>query len=91
MTKSPPSETATLSLMPIQLPPSLQRERHTVDKEVEWARSLMPEQRLAAVFALSRDALTLLAMNEQREKILAMRDPVPESTRLALRRLRQRR
>ncbi len=74
--------------MPIALPPSLDKERHPVGEEVAWARSLSPEQRLGVVALLCRDVMTLLAMNEKRERVLAWRDPVPESTRRALARLR---
>ena len=76
--------------MPITLPPSLRKERHTLQEEVAWARSLSPEQRLAVTAMLCRDAVTLLQMNPNRDRVLALRDPVPESTRRALARLRQR-
>ena len=70
------------------LPPSLQRERHPLSEEVAWAKQLTPEERLAVVAALCRDTITLLQMNDRRDLILAMRDPVPESTVRAFARLR---
>lgn len=74
--------------MPVVLPPSLRKDLHPVRDEAAWARSLTPEQRLRVVAALCRDALTLLNMNPQRDRILAMRDPLPASTVAALKRLR---
>lgn len=76
--------------MPIALPPSLRRELHPVEDEVAWARALAPEERLAIVAALSRDAVALLNMNPRREAVLARRDPLPASTVAALARLRGR-
>jgi hypothetical protein len=74
--------------MRITLPPSLDRQRHTLDEEVAWARSLTLEQRLEAVASACRSAAALLAMNPRREQVLALREPVPESTRELFRRLR---
>ena len=70
------------------LPPSLQKGRHSVAEEVAWAKQLTPEERLRVLAALCRDVVALLQMNERRDVILASRDPVPESTRRALARLR---
>ena len=74
--------------MPMVLPPSLRKELHPIEEEVAWARTLTPEQRLAAVAALCRDNLALLNMNPRREAVLALRDPLPDSTVRALARLR---
>ena len=74
----------------IRLPPSLDKMRHTLDEEVERARGLTPDQRLAVTALLCRDAMALLAVNSKRDRVLARRDPVPESTRRALARLRVR-
>lgn len=76
--------------MPISLPPSLRKERHTIREEVAWARGLTPEERLTVTAMLCRDAVTLLQMNPMRERVLTLRDPLPESTRRALARLRRR-
>jgi hypothetical protein len=73
--------------MAFVLPPSLRRELHTVEDEVAWARGLTPEERLRVVAAVCRDAVTLLNMNPEAERVLALRDPVPASTAAALRRL----
>jgi hypothetical protein len=73
----------------IALPPSLRKERHSVAAEVSWAKQLTPPERLAVVALLCRDAVTLLQMNPKADQVLAMRDPVPESTKRALARLRR--
>jgi len=76
--------------MPISLPPSLRKERHTIREEVAWAKGLSPEERLQVLASLCRDAVLLLQMNPKRDRILAARDPLPESSRRALARLRRR-
>lgn len=73
--------------MAFELPPSLDASRHTVAEEVAYARSLTPEQRLEVVARVCRAAAALLAMHPKRERVLALRDPVPESTRIAWKRL----
>ena len=70
------------------LPPSLRKEIHPLEEEVAWARGQSPEQRLRVVAALCRDTIALLNMNPNRDAVLAMRDPLPESTVRALARLR---
>jgi len=74
----------------VHLPPSLDRDRHPITEEVAWARSLSPEQRLDAVAAVCRSTLHILNMHPKRDTVLALRDPVPDSTRRALKRLRTR-
>ena len=59
-----------------------------MQSSVAWARSLTPEERLAVVALLCRDVITLLSMNDKRDRVLASRDLVPESTRRAFARLR---
>lgn len=76
--------------MRITLPASLRKERHTLQEEVAWARGLSPEERLAVTASLCRDVVTLLRMNIKRDRVLALRDPCPESTRRALARLHRR-
>lgn len=73
--------------MPIDLPPSLDASRHPLAEEVAFAKSLTPEQRLAVVAQVCRAAWTLLSMHPKRDRVLALRDPVPESTRIAWKRL----
>ncbi len=70
--------------MRITLPASLRKERHTLEKEVAWAKALSPEERLAVTALLCRDVVTLLQMNPKRDRVLALQDPLPESTRRAL-------
>ena len=74
--------------MAIELPPSLDPRRHPLDEEVAPARAMTPEERLVVVASVCRAAMLVLRMHPKRERVLAMRDPVPESTRAALRRLR---
>ena len=75
--------------MRISLPRSLQKELHPVEDEVAFARSLTPEERLHLVALACRASLKILQLNEQREKVLEMRDPLPVSTLIALERLRK--
>ena len=75
--------------MRITLPPSLRKDLHTISEEVAWAKGLSPEQRLAVTALLCRDVVALLQLNPKRDRVLALRDPLPESTRRALARLRR--
>jgi hypothetical protein len=74
--------------MALVLPPSLDKDRHPITEEVAYARSLGPEGRLRLTAMVCRSALRVLNMHPKRDRVLALRDPVPESTRVALRRLR---
>ena len=71
----------------MKLPPSLDKDRHPLE-EVAHARSLAREGRLRLVASVCRSALRVLNMHPERDRVLATRDEVPESTRIALRRLR---
>ncbi len=51
-------------------------------------RGLTPEERVAIVAKVCRSALRVLSLNPKWEKVLATRDPVPQSTRQAWQRLR---
>ena len=75
--------------MSFKLPPSLDRNLHTLQQETAFARALTPEQRLAVVALVCRAAAQTLALNAKRELLLAYRDPLPASTLAALRRLLQ--
>jgi hypothetical protein len=77
--------------MNIVLPPSLDKDRHPTLEEVAYARSLTPEERLRVVASVCRSALAVLNVHPKRDRLLQMRDPVPASTREALRRLRAQR
>ena len=74
--------------MTLVLPPSLDKDRHPLEEEVAHARSLGTEDRLRLTARVCRAALRVLNMHPKRDRVLALRDAVPESTRLALRRLR---
>jgi hypothetical protein len=78
----------TLTPWRFALPPSLDKDRHTVAEEVAPVRALTPEQRLVLVASVCRSALALLNLNPKRDRLLALRDPVPASTRAAWKRLR---
>jgi len=71
-----------------RVPPALDKSLHTLREEVAYARALSPSQRLAIVAKVCRADMQVLAMNRHRERILASRDPAPQSTVAALRRLR---
>jgi hypothetical protein len=71
-----------------QLPPALDRERHGLDGETAFARTLTVRERVDIVALVCRATARELAMNPRRDALLAHRDPCPPSTRAALRRLR---
>lgn len=75
--------------MAIFLPPSLDKDHHPLAEEVAYARSLAPAERLRVVALVCRATLQALNLHSKRDRVLAMRDPLPASTREALRRLRQ--
>ena len=76
--------------MPFKLPPSLDRNLHTLERETAFAQALTPEQRVAVVALVCRAAMHVLALNTRAEQLLAQRDPLPASTLAALQRLRER-
>jgi len=75
--------------MPIVIPPSLDKEIQTLEKECAYAMSLTPEERLEVVAQCSAAAWSQVLAHTQRERLLASRDPLPESTLAALKRLRE--
>ncbi len=75
--------------MKTNLPPSLDKRRHSGDAEVAYARSLTPEERLRLVARVCRSTLHALRIHSKPEVVLATRDPLPDSTVRALRRLRR--
>jgi hypothetical protein len=74
----------------MQLPQSLDRRIHTVQREVEFARAMTPEERLQGVALACRAAIELLAYNAHAERILRSSDPLPHSSVSALNRLHER-
>lgn len=71
--------------------PGWAKRREAIDAdEARRLRDMTPVQRLELLRALCRDAARLLrAMpDDRRKRALEFRDPVPESTRAALARLR---
>lgn len=62
--------------------------RTSVEREAAPYRTLTPEQRWHATAAACRSAARQLAIREDRARLLEYRDPLPESSALALRRLR---
>lgn len=87
----PASLERTIVGMTMTLPPSLRKDLHTAEEDVAWARTLTPEQRLEVVASLCRDAMAILMLNPKSDRVLSVRDPLPESTVRALARLHQRR
>jgi hypothetical protein len=75
--------------MAFVLPPSLDKDVHSVEEEAAHARALTPEERLRLVALVCRSALQVLNLHPKRALVLRLRDPLPESTRVALRRLRE--
>jgi len=75
--------------MAIELPPSLDKAIHTLEKECAYAKSLTPQERLEVVAQCSAAAWSQVLAHTQRERLLALRDPLPESTLAALKRLRE--
>lgn len=73
--------------MPIELPPSLQRELHPVEEEVAETRGLSHEERLILLSMACRAAADLARSRPDAERVFAWRDPLPESSRLAFERM----
>jgi hypothetical protein len=71
-----------------ELPPWVVDNRTAVAREAQGFRALTPEQRWRAVAAACRGAARQLARRADRRRLLDYRDPLPESSVLALRRLR---
>jgi hypothetical protein len=71
-----------------QLPPWVTDNRTAVAREAAPYRDMSPEARWRATAAACRAAARQLAGRADRERILAFRDPLPESSRAALARLR---
>ena len=71
----------------IPLPPSLDKSLHTLDREVEAVAALSPEQRLNVLAGVCKTSLQILKLNKNKVKLLTHRDPWPESTIVALKRL----
>lgn len=72
-----------------QLPRWVVSNSESVRREAQPYRDLTVEQRLALVRRACADAMLLLAMRPDRERALEYPDPLPESTKRALARLRQ--
>lgn len=62
--------------------------RTAVQREAAPYRGLTPEQRAQAVAAACRAAARQLAERPDRQRLVEYRDPLPESSVAALRRLR---
>lgn len=70
------------------LPPSLRRENDPTEEKLAPYRDMTPEERVAITAAVCRSAAAMLALHADRQRILDLQDPLPESTLAALRRLR---
>lgn len=72
-----------------KLPGWVVDDRASVLREVAPYRAMTPRERLELLRAACASALPLLALNKNRERVLAWRDPLPASTQRALARLRE--
>lgn len=72
-----------------KLPAWVISNEESVRREAEPYRDLTVEQRLDLVRRACADAMLLLAMRPDRQAALDHEDPLPESTRQALARLRK--
>jgi hypothetical protein len=71
-----------------QLPKWAVDDRTSIEREAAPWRGRSLEEHARATSAACRAAARQLALRPDRERLLAYRDPLPESTRIALRRLR---
>src|SRR4029450_5371940 len=71
-----------------RLPKWVVDNRTAVDREAAPWRGRSPEEHHRALAAACRAAARQLAQRADRERLLAYRDPLPDSTLAALRRLR---
>jgi hypothetical protein len=62
--------------------------RTSVEREASAYLTLTPEQRWRATAAACRSAARQLASRQDRSRLLEYRDPLPDSSIIALRRLR---
>lgn len=74
--------------MKSKLPGWVVDHRTSVLQKVEPYRHKTPEQRALALWDVCEASAQVLALNRNRKKVLAMQDPLPESTVRALARLR---
>jgi len=72
----------------VQLPKWVVDDRTSIEREAAPWRERSAEERARATAAACRAAARQLANRPDRERLLAYRDPLPESTIAALRRLR---
>jgi hypothetical protein len=71
------------------LPKWMVDDRTSIEREAAPWRGRSPEEHARATAAACRAAARQLALRPDRERLLAYRDPLPQSTRVALRRLRE--
>ncbi len=74
-----------------RLPKWVVDNRTAVEREAAPYRTLTPEERWRATAAACRSAARQLAFRDDRARILAYRDTLPESSQAVLRRLRAQR
>ena len=73
----------------ITLPASLDKSRRTIAEEVSYARSLSTIERVSVLANVCRADLRLLKLNKHKDRLLLMKDPLPDSTIVALERLKK--
>jgi hypothetical protein len=72
-----------------KLPGWVVSNHESVEREAVHYRGMTVDQRLELLASLCKMVPPLLEMNALRDRVLALRDPLPESSRRALARLRQ--
>lgn len=74
--------------MPLVLPPSLRKDLHPVGDEVAEFRDMPLPKKLEILDTLCKDAVRLLGMRRLVGTNQVFEEPLPDSTREALRRLK---
>lgn len=75
--------------MTVALPAWVVSNAESVAREAEPYRAMTPDERARVMRAACRAAARLLSTREDRERVLAHEDPLPQSTLAALERLRR--
>jgi hypothetical protein len=73
----------------VRLPGWVIEDTESVRQEVSGLRDTTLTERWSMALACARDALWALAMSDRAERALAHQDPLPQSTIVALQRLRK--
>lgn len=72
-----------------RLPGWVRRPDHPLRQEADRYRGMSPEERARHLAAVCRDAMRLVAARPDADRVRRRRDPLPESSRAVLARLRE--